>query len=106
MYEEAIAEYRQTDAALPNWVVTLAAIGNVEGVAGKKREARDMLAILNALSQKKYVTPYGVALVYADLGEKGPGVQLAGQGGRRLRPLAGLDQTRSAMGLHSRRATV
>ena len=70
MYEEAIAEYRQTDAALPDWVVTLAGIGNVEGVAGKKREARDMLAKLNTLSQKKYVTPYGVALVYAGLGEK------------------------------------
>lgn len=70
MYGEAIAEYRQTDAALPNWAVTLAAIGNVEGVAGKKREARDMLAKLNTLSQKEYVTPYGVALVYAGLGEK------------------------------------
>jgi len=63
MYEEAIAEYRQTDAALPNWAVTLAAIGNVEGIAGKKKEARDMLAKLNTLSQKKYITPYGVALV-------------------------------------------
>jgi tetratricopeptide (TPR) repeat protein len=70
IYEDAIAEYRQTDAALPNWVVTLAAIGNVDGVAGKKREARDMLAKLNTLSEKKYVTPYGVALVYAGLGEK------------------------------------
>jgi TolB-like protein/DNA-binding winged helix-turn-helix (wHTH) protein/Tfp pilus assembly protein PilF len=70
MYEEAIAEYSETDAALPGWVVTLAGIGNVEGMAGKKREARDMLARLNTLSQKKYVTPYGVALVYAGLGEK------------------------------------
>ena len=70
MYDEAISEYRQTDAALPDWVVTLAGIGNVEGVAGKKREARDMLAKLTALSQKKYVTPYGVALVYVGLGEK------------------------------------
>ena len=70
MYEEAIAEYRETDAALPDWVVTLAAIGNVEGVAGKRREARDILAKLNTLAQKKYVTPYGVALVYDGLGEK------------------------------------
>ena len=70
MYEEAIAEYRQADAALPDWAVTLAAIGNLEGRAGKKREARDILAKLNTLSQKKYVTPYGVALVYAGLGEK------------------------------------
>jgi TolB-like protein/DNA-binding winged helix-turn-helix (wHTH) protein/lipoprotein NlpI len=70
MYEEAIAEYRETDAALPDWVVTLAAIGNVEGVAGKRRAARDILAKLKTLAQKKYVTPYGVALVYDGLGEK------------------------------------
>lgn len=70
MYEEAIAEYRETDAALPDWVVTLAAIGNVEGVAGKRRAARDILAKLNTLAQKKYVTPYGVALVYDGLGEQ------------------------------------
>jgi TolB-like protein/DNA-binding winged helix-turn-helix (wHTH) protein/lipoprotein NlpI len=70
MYEEAMAEYRQTDAVLPDWVVTLAAIGNLEGRAGQKREARDILARLNTLSQKKYVTPYGMALVYVGLGEK------------------------------------
>jgi TolB-like protein/DNA-binding winged helix-turn-helix (wHTH) protein/Tfp pilus assembly protein PilF len=70
MYEQAIAEYRQTDAAWPGWVVTLAAIGNMEGVAGKKSDARDMLTTLKTLSQREYVTPYGIALIYSSLGEK------------------------------------
>lgn len=69
MYEEAIAEYRKVDEALPDWVVTLAGIGNVEGVAGKKEEPRQMLVRLTALSQRRYVTPFGIALVYAGLGE-------------------------------------
>ena len=70
MYEEAISEYRQTDTSWPEWVVSLAAIGNVEGIAGKKSEARDMLSKLNTLSEVKYVTPYGTALLYAGLGDK------------------------------------
>lgn len=70
MYQEAISEYRQTDASWPEWVVTLAAIGNVEGMAGRKSEARDMLSRLSALSKVKYVTPYGVALLYTGMGEK------------------------------------
>ena len=70
MYEEAISEYRQTDTSWPQWVVSLAAIGNVEGIAGKTAEARDMLSKLNTLSEVKYVTPYGTALLYAGLGDK------------------------------------
>jgi TolB-like protein/DNA-binding winged helix-turn-helix (wHTH) protein/TolA-binding protein len=70
MYEEAISEYRQTDTSWPEWVVSLAAIGNVEGIAGKTSEARDMLSKLNTLSEVKYVTPYGTALLYAGLGDK------------------------------------
>ena len=70
MYDEAMAEYRATDAALPNWVVTLAGIGNVEGVANRKNEAREMLTRLDGLAKERYVTPYGVALIYAGLGEK------------------------------------
>ena len=70
MYEEAISEYRQTDTSWPEWVVSLAAIGNVEGIAGNTSEARDILSKLNTLSEVKYVTPYGTALLYAGLGDK------------------------------------
>ena len=48
----------------------LEAIGHVAGVAGQREEARQALNQLFSLSKQKYVTPYGVALVYAGLGEK------------------------------------
>jgi tetratricopeptide (TPR) repeat protein len=70
MYDAAIAEYRQTDQAWPGWVVSLAAIGNVQGQAGMKSDARKMLAKLTLESQTRYVTPYGIALIHASLGEK------------------------------------
>jgi TolB-like protein/DNA-binding winged helix-turn-helix (wHTH) protein/Tfp pilus assembly protein PilF len=70
MYSEAIDEFNKTDAALPEWVVTIAGIGNVDGEWGKRMEAKQVLTHLNELSSHKYVTPYGVALVYAGIDDK------------------------------------
>jgi tetratricopeptide (TPR) repeat protein len=70
MFEEAMAEYQATDSALPNWVVTVAGIGNLQGLAKKDADVRVTLAKLDAMSKSKYVTPYGVALVYAGMGNK------------------------------------
>jgi TolB-like protein/DNA-binding winged helix-turn-helix (wHTH) protein/Tfp pilus assembly protein PilF len=70
MYSEAMEEYRATDAATPNWVVTLAGIGNLEGVASHNDKAREMLSKLAVMSKEKYVTPYGIALIYAGMGDK------------------------------------
>ena len=67
---QAIAEYRNTLKSLPEWTVALAAIGNVCGVSGDKIEAKKTLDTLSSLSSKKFVTSYGVALVYGGLGEK------------------------------------
>lgn len=69
MYQEAIQEFQATNDALPDWVVTIAGIGNTYGEWAKPAEARMVLKRLNDLSSKKYVTPYGVALVYAGLGD-------------------------------------
>jgi len=69
-YDEAMEEYRAADAAAPNWVVTLAGIGNLAGIANHKDQAREMLAKLAAMSKEKYVTPYGIALIYAGMGDK------------------------------------
>lgn len=71
MFEESMAEYQATDSALPNWVVTLAGIGNLQGLQKKDADARLTLAKLGAMAKNKYVTPYGVALVYAGMGNKG-----------------------------------
>jgi tetratricopeptide (TPR) repeat protein len=70
MYEEALAEYHATDAALPDWPVTLASIGYVQGLKGRRNEAEAVLRKMDQLSRTKYVTPYAVALIYASLGDK------------------------------------
>lgn len=70
MYSEAIDEFNKTDAALPGWVVTIAGMGHAYGEWGHQAEAKQVLARLNEIAREKYVTPYGVALVYAGLGDK------------------------------------
>ncbi len=70
MYSEAIDEFNKTDAALPGWVVTIAAIGHAYGEWGHQAEAKQVLMRLNQVAREKYVTPYGVALVYAGLDDK------------------------------------
>ena len=70
MYTEAIDEFKRTDEALPGWVVTLAGTGNAYGEWGHQAEAKQVLIRLDQISRGKYVTPYGVALVYAGLGDQ------------------------------------
>ena len=68
-YEEAVAEFRRTEAVLREWPVLKAAIGHVQGAAGWKHAALETLDELKRLSCERYVTPYGIALVHAGLGE-------------------------------------
>ena len=70
MYSEAIDEFNKTDAALPGWIVTIAGMGHAYGEWGHQAEAKQVLVRLNEMAREKYVTPYGVALVYAGLGDK------------------------------------
>lgn len=70
MYSEAIDEFNKTDAALPGWVVTIAGMGHAYGEWGHQAEAKQVLVRLNQMTREKYVTPYGVALVYAGLGDR------------------------------------
>jgi len=69
-YNDAIAEFRRIEAALHGWPVVSAAIGHVHGVSGRTREALETLDGLERLRKERYVTPYGVALVHAGLGDK------------------------------------
>ena len=66
-YDAAIVEFKTAATALVDWPVTMAALGHVYGVAGRRQEATQVLDDLRALSARKYVTPYGVALVHAGL---------------------------------------
>ncbi len=68
-YEDANREYSAAAAVVGDWPVTMAAIGNVEGLSGNRRAAEQVLHRLLALSRHKYVTPYGVGLVYAAIGD-------------------------------------
>jgi tetratricopeptide (TPR) repeat protein len=43
--------------------------GYILATAGRRDEARDVLATLEALSHERYVPPYAIALVHAGLGE-------------------------------------
>jgi TolB-like protein/Tfp pilus assembly protein PilF len=69
-YPEAIAEYKKALGSSPEWTVALAAIGNVYGESGDKVNAQKILDTLNSLSTRKFVTSYGVALVYLALDER------------------------------------
>ena len=68
-YAEALAAFHEASIGLGEWPVTIAAMGHVYGVAGQTTQARHVLEQLHQLAQHRYVTAYGVALVYAGLGE-------------------------------------
>ena len=70
MFKESIAEYKRGLQITMQWPVAFAALGNVYGLSGDKKEAKNILDTLNLLSAKRFVTSYGVALVYAALNEK------------------------------------
>ncbi|MCK1453551.1 tetratricopeptide repeat protein [Bradyrhizobium sp. 35] len=68
-YDEAIAAFGHVENMLPEWSVPLAARGFVEGIAGRTSDARATLRKLEMLSERKFVTSYGLALVHAALGD-------------------------------------
>jgi TolB-like protein/Tfp pilus assembly protein PilF len=70
MYPQAIAEFKTTMAISPGWPVGLAQIGNAYGVSGDKTDGQKTLDTLLSLSEKQYVSAYGIALIYAGLNEK------------------------------------
>jgi Predicted integral membrane protein len=69
MYREAVEENKITMVINKNWPVALAAIGYVYGIMGQTENSRQILDTMYALSGKRYVTPYGLALVYAGSGD-------------------------------------
>ena len=70
MYDEALAEFKTVESSFRGWPVAIAAIGYVDGVSGKRTDAMNVLRDLNELARQRYVTSYGVALVYAGLGDR------------------------------------
>ena len=68
-FDHAIAEFRQVEQIIPDWPVAIAARGYVEGAAGLPEQARAVVAELQRIANRRFVTAYGVALVYAGIGD-------------------------------------
>jgi len=69
-YPDAINELKKTMKVSVNWPVALAAIGSAYAESGDKINAKIILDTMISLMPKKFVTAYGIALVYSALGEK------------------------------------
>jgi len=70
MYPEAITEFEQAETALKDWPVIIAAAGHAYARWGHKSDAAASLRRMNELTKQEYVTPYGVALIFAGLDDK------------------------------------
>jgi len=70
MYPEAITEFEQAGTALKDWPVIIAAAGHTYGRWGHKSDATAALHRIDELAKEEYVTPYGVALVFASLEDR------------------------------------
>ena len=68
-YDRAIAAMQDADTKARDDVDVLAAIGHVYGMANRKTEGREVAKRLEKLSAANSSAMYGVAVVYAGLGE-------------------------------------
>ncbi len=69
MYGEAIAELQKARTLSGN-IDFLAVLGHAYAVSGRTKQARKILDEVKALSERAYVSPYLLALIYMGLGEK------------------------------------
>jgi tetratricopeptide (TPR) repeat protein len=69
MYDQAIAELRRATDISQSSPPVVAALARTYAVSGRADEARKLLDQLMEQSNKRYVSPFYVAIVYAGLGE-------------------------------------
>lgn len=69
-FEESLAEAASAEAVIPEWPVIIVQRGYTLGTMGRADEARAVLGELERMSTKRFVTSYGVALVYTGLGDR------------------------------------
>jgi hypothetical protein len=65
-----MAEFEKAVAISPDDPVALTGMGYADAVTGRKAEAREVLARLNELSKREFVSAVWRAKVYAGLREK------------------------------------
>jgi len=68
MYPEALRELAKARDLLPGNLAVQSDIGHVHAVSGNTREAEAAIAELTRQMPRRYVNPYGVALIYVGLG--------------------------------------
>ncbi|MCM3903269.1 MAG: hypothetical protein ND866_16310 [Pyrinomonadaceae bacterium] len=69
MFNQAIVESQRAVELSNGNASLIASLGHAYALAGKKREARQVLTRLESLSRDRYIPPYTVALIYAALGQ-------------------------------------
>jgi tetratricopeptide (TPR) repeat protein len=67
--DSAIAEFQKA-RQLDDSPEILAYLGRTYALAGRRREAEKVIAELQEISKKRYVSPYDIAIIYAGLGQK------------------------------------
>jgi tetratricopeptide (TPR) repeat protein len=70
MYEEAIQTFQKAKAFDEGNTWVIAELGHVYAVSGNRSEAEKVLDELHKLSERRYIPPDNIALVYLGLGEK------------------------------------
>ena len=70
MYEEAIVELRKAVSLSGDSTPAKADLGHAYAVSGRRGEAVKVLAELEELSRRRYVSPYYIAIIHAGFGDK------------------------------------
>jgi tetratricopeptide (TPR) repeat protein len=70
MYEEAISEFEKA-LALDDSLSTRAWLGHAYALAGKTAAAREVINDLKERAQRRYISPYDIAMIYVGLGDAG-----------------------------------
>ena len=70
MYEKGLAEIQRARELLADSLEGSWWVGYIHAASGKTGEARRIIEHLQAQSGRHYVSPFGIALIYAALGEK------------------------------------
>lgn len=68
--EEAINEFHLALKQMPDNVTALTALGHAQGRAGRRADAEKVIARLQELAKRQYVSPFQTAVVYAGMDER------------------------------------
>lgn len=69
-YEDAVSEFQRALSYSPDNTSALASLGYIYAASGDEEKAREIIEQLKVESNKRYVSPYRIAELYAGLKEK------------------------------------